>query len=263
MAIKESIVEGMRLTHTTHGDGRITSIVDRVSPKTKSVEPYACVSFTAINGTISWSSLINSGKSLPRSTDTSLTLWVAVSDIVDGNNWFLSNDYGDLSDILVDIERLGTKHSAVTPIDFNESISSQIAILGKNLDHADLSPKGDPINILKIVVDWSIERFIRQIGSENRSVATRISELDQWITLIEKEELWSTKLYSSLPGVIRNGTERVLVSVACLISYEHEVEMQDAAKILTCSLEKRIANVHLRALKRAQSRLGARASRMV
>lgn len=262
MAIKESIVEGMRLTHTTHGDGRIQSIVDRVSPKTKAIEPYATVLFTSVSGKISWSSLLNNAK-IQRNADTSLTLMVAVSDIENGTSWFLANDYGDLSDIIVDIERLGTKNSAVTPIDFTESVAAQITTLGKNLEHADLSPEGDPINILKIITDWSAERLIRNIeASSSRSIAVRSAELDGWIEMLEDKELWSFKLYPSLPESIKAGTERVLVSVAGLISYEHEVEMHEAARILSDALENRVVNIHERGFRLAQSRLAAQGSRI-
>lgn len=263
MAIKESIVEGMRLTHTTHGDGRITNIVDRVSPKTKAIEPHATVVFSSVSGKISWSALVNNDKIVERNTDISLTLTVAVSAIETGSSWFLANDYGDLSDIIVDVERIATKNSAVTPINFNESVATQITTLGKNLERADLSPEGDPINILKIVADWAAERIVRQAESATyRSVGIRTSELAEWITMIESREMWSSKLYPSLPEGIKTGTERVLVSVAGLISNEHEVAMHEAARILTEALENRIANLHMRSFKLAESRVKAQASKI-
>lgn len=262
MAIKESIAEGMRLTHTTHGDGRVQTVIDRISPKTKAMESYATVSFSSVSGKVSWSSLVHNAK-IQRNTDTSLTLMVAVDDIANGPNWFLANDYGDLSDIIVDIERLGTKNSAVTPINFSESSATQITTLGKNLERADLSPEGDPINILKIITDWSAERLVRQVeSSHSRSVALRCSEMKDWIALMEENELWSSKLYPSLPEAIKVGTERVLVSVAGLISCEHEVEMHEAARILTDALENRVSNIHARAFRLAQSRLEAQASKI-
>jgi len=262
MAIKESIVEGMRLTHTTHGDGRIQGIVDRVSPKTKAIESYATVSFSAVNGKITWSSLVNNTKS-HRDADLSLTLMVPVRDISDGPQWFLANDYGDLSDIIVDIERLGTKSSSIAPINFTESVAAQITTLGKNLDRADLSPEGDPINILKIVTDWTAERLLRNSEStSSRSAVVRCSELNGWIELMEERELWSSKLYPNLPDVVKVGTERVLISVAGLISCEHEVEMHEAARILTDALENRVVNIHARAFKLAQSRLEAQISKI-
>lgn len=262
MAIKESISEGMRLTHTTHGDGRVKKIVDRISPKTKAMESYATVSFSSVNGKVSWASLVHNTQ-MQRNTDTSLTLMVAVDDIANGPNWFLANDYGDLSDIIVDIERLGTKQSAITPIDFGESVASQITTLGKNLERADLSPEGDPINILKIIVDWASERLVRHAEqSSSRSVAMRLVDMKDWIALLEDHELWSSKLYPSLPEAIKVGTERVLVSVAGLISCEHEVEMHEAARMLTDALENRVINIHARAFKLAQSRLEAQVSKI-
>jgi hypothetical protein len=262
LAIKESIVEGMRLTHTTHGDGRIQSIVDRVSPKTKAIESYATVLFSSVHGKVSWSSLLTHGKGLERVTDTSLTLLVAVNDIETGPNWFLANDYGDLSDIIVDIERLSTKHSAITPINSTESIASQITTLGKNLEKADLSPEGDPINILKIVTDWSAERLAKQSESHTRSVAAKSADLSDWLNLMDKRQLWQAKLYPGLPEQIRSGTERVLVSVAGLISCGHEVEMPEAARILTEALENRIENLHGKKFRIAQSRLDAQISKI-
>ena len=262
MAIKESIVEGMRLTHTTHGDGRIQGIIDRVSPKTKAIESYATVLFPSVNGKVSWTSLVNNGRGVERVTDTSLTLMVAVSDISEGNNWYLANDYGDLSDIIVDVERLSTKHSAVTPINFTESIASQITTLGKNLERADLSPEGDPINILKIIVDWAAERMVKQAESTSRSPQAKSADLNEWLRLIEKRQIWQAKLYPGLPEHIRSGTERVLMSVAGLISCGHDVEMPEAARILTAALENRIENLHGKKFRIAQSRLDAQIAKI-
>lgn len=263
MGISESITDGMRLTHTTHGDGKIHSLQDRVNPKTKAVDTYATVVFSSVNGKVSWSSLIHGQRVDSRNTDTSLTLLIPVSDIQNGSQWFIANDYGDLSDMIIDIERLGTKNSSISPIHGNESAATQIVTFAKNLERAELTPESDPINMVKIIVDWCVERALSQVSLTNsRSVATKSSEIAEWIGLIEDRKFWSLKCYPALPEVVRVGAEKVMVSVAGLISCEHDVEMTEAARILTSALENRVANTHLRGFYNAQSRLQAQTSRI-
>lgn len=263
MATGETVSVGMRLTHTMHGDGVVTRIEERVNRKTNALEPCATVSFTSANGKISWSALLNGDQSLPGATDTSLVMIVAVKDIQENHNWFAPQDYGDLSEILIDLERLTTKHSAVTPLSDSSLVSSQLSSLSKNLEKVDVSPDGDTLNALKTVVDWSVSRLFKTAESNSRSASAKLVDVNQWIANIEDAELWTRKIYPALPEAIKPGTDRVLVSVAWMVSAERNVSMFEAARILTGSLEKRIYNIHMRGAELAKSRLEAQLSKSV
>lgn len=263
MATGETVSVGMRLTHTMHGDGIITRIEDRVNRKTNALESCATVSFTSANGKISWSALLNGEQNAPGGADTSLVMIVAVKDIEENHNWFAPEDYGDLSEILVDLERLSTKHSAVTPLNENSLVSSQLSSLSKNLEKVDVSPEGDTLNALKTVVDWSVSRLYKGSESNARSASAKLVDVNQWIANIEDHELWARRIYPALPEAIKPGTDRVLVNVAWMVSTEKNVSMFEAARILAASLEKRIYNIHLRGAELAKSRLEAQLTKTV
>jgi hypothetical protein len=154
-----------------HGDGVVTRIEERVNRKTTALELCATVSFSSFNGKISWGALLAGEKLTPGTTDTSLVMIVAVKDIEQNHHWFAPQDYGDLSEILIDLERMATKQSAITPLGDSSLVSSQLSSLSKNLEKVDVSPDGDPLNALKTVVDWSVSRLYKVADNKSRSAS--------------------------------------------------------------------------------------------
>jgi hypothetical protein len=102
-----------------------------------------------------------------------------------------------------------------------------------------------------------VSRLYKVADNNSRSASAKLVDVNQWIASIEEGDLWSRRIYPSLPEAIKPGTDRVLVSVAWMVSTEKNVTMFEAAQILTASLERRIQNIHMRGAELAKSRLEA------
>lgn len=237
---------GLRLTHTTHGDGTVRSIAVRPNRATGAHEDYAAVHFPGLGGAGTWSTLV-SGRRAGTPTEGGLTVLVRLCDLADGEKWHVAEDYGDLSEMLADIELLPADGSRLAPAE-GPAGTTRLIMLARAVEEADLSPDGDPVNVLKFIVDWSVERHMRRVEAIHGR-GTRLASARQSSRLAENRSLWTTKLYPQMPEQLRPGAERVLLSVAALLANWFDVEPGAAARLVTASVEARIANLHMRQLR--------------